>query len=48
MSMSLDMLRNGLAPEKDLVFAAKPSHPEMRESASIWMFDRHESLTTTG
>ncbi len=39
MSISLDQLRNGLEPEKDLVFPQKPSHPEMRESTSIWMFD---------
>jgi len=39
MTISLDMLRNGLALEKDLVFAERPAHPEMRESTSIWMFD---------
>jgi hypothetical protein len=39
MSISLDQLRNGLELEKDLVFAQTPSHPEMRESTSIWMFD---------
>jgi hypothetical protein len=39
MSISLDELRNGLEVEKDLVFPEKPSHPEMRESTSIWMFD---------
>jgi hypothetical protein len=39
MTISLDDLRGGLALEKDLVFPAKPDHPEMRESTSIWMFD---------
>jgi hypothetical protein len=39
MTLSLDELSNGLALEKDLVFAERPSHPEMRESTSIWMFD---------
>ena len=39
MNISLDQLRNGLELDKDLVFAQRPAHPEMRESASIWMFD---------
>lgn len=39
MPLSLDELRNGLAPEQDLVFPKQPTHPEMRESISIWMFD---------
>jgi hypothetical protein len=39
MAITLDELRNGLAPEVDLVFPAKPDNPEMRESTSIWMFD---------
>ena len=39
MAISLDELRNGLAPEQDLVLPEKPEHPEMRESTSIWMFD---------
>jgi hypothetical protein len=39
MSLSRDQLRNGLAPEKDWVLPERPSHPEMRESTSIWMFD---------
>jgi prepilin-type processing-associated H-X9-DG protein len=39
MNISLDELRNGLELDKDLVFPEKPSHPEMRESTSIWMFD---------
>jgi hypothetical protein len=38
MTISLDKLRNGLELDKDLVFPEKPSHPEMRESTSIWMF----------
>jgi prepilin-type processing-associated H-X9-DG protein len=39
MNISLDELRNGLELDQDLVFPEKPSHPEMRESTSIWMFD---------
>lgn len=39
MTISLNELRNGLELDKDLVFPEKPSHPEMRESTSIWMFD---------
>jgi len=39
MSLSLDELRNGLAPDKDLVFPGRPAHAEMRESISVWMFD---------
>ena len=39
MTISLNELRNGLELEQDLVFPEKPSHPEMRESTSVWMFD---------
>lgn len=39
MPLSLDALRNGLAPDQDLVFPSKPEHPEMRESISVWLFD---------
>ena len=39
MTISLDALRNGLDLDKDFVFPQRPSHPEMRESTSIWMFD---------
>jgi len=39
MTLSLDELRNGLELDKDLVFPQRPSHPEMRESTSIWMFE---------
>ena len=39
MAISLDELRNGLAPAQDLVLPDKPEHPAMRESTSIWMFD---------
>jgi hypothetical protein len=34
-------LSGGLRPEQDLVLAAKPEHPEMRESVSIWMFEEN-------
>jgi hypothetical protein len=39
MANTAEELRNGLAPELDLVFPARPDNPEMRESTSIWMFD---------
>lgn len=31
----------GLELEKDLVFPSKPSDPEMRESASVWLFEEN-------
>ncbi len=31
--------RGGLTPEQDLVLPARPDNPEMRESASIWLFE---------
>jgi hypothetical protein len=31
----------GLAPEKDLVFAACPDDPQMRESVSLWLFEQN-------
>ncbi len=31
----------GLAPERDLVFPGKPDDPEMRESASLWLFEEN-------
>jgi prepilin-type processing-associated H-X9-DG protein len=39
MVISTDELRNGLALERDLVLPERPSNPEMRESASVWMFE---------
>jgi hypothetical protein len=39
MTLRLEKLCGGLAPEKDLVFPAQPAHAEMRESVSIWMFE---------
>jgi hypothetical protein len=39
MTISLDELRNGLSPDKDLVFPERPADPEMRESTSIWLFE---------
>ena len=32
-------LSGGLAPEQDLVLAQQPENPEMRESASLWLFE---------
>lgn len=31
----------GLAADKDLMFPARPDDPEMRESASIWLFEEN-------
>ncbi len=31
----------GLTPEHDMVFAAKPADPEMRESTSFWLFEEN-------
>ncbi|MET0271074.1 MAG: hypothetical protein ABW173_11675 [Sphingomonas sp.] len=31
----------GLSPEHDLVFAARPDDPEMRESVSLWFFEEN-------
>jgi len=39
MTMDLEKLSGGLAPERDLVLPGQPDHPEMRESVSIWMFE---------
>ena len=32
-------ISGGLAVDKDLVFAGKPADPDMRESASMWLFE---------
>lgn len=39
MTLTAEQLANGLALEKDLVLPQKPTHPEMRESVSVWLFD---------
>lgn len=31
----------GLTPDHELVFADKPSNPEMRESTSVWLFEHN-------
>jgi hypothetical protein len=41
MSTATEDLTGGLAPEQDLVFPAKPSEPEMRESVSVWMYEEN-------
>jgi prepilin-type processing-associated H-X9-DG protein len=41
MTTEFDTLSGGLALDKDLVFPAKPDHPEMRESVSIWLFEEN-------
>lgn len=39
MTLTLDDLSGGLAPDKELVFAKRPQDPEMRESMSLWLYD---------
>ncbi|HEX7852733.1 MAG TPA: hypothetical protein VF503_03470 [Sphingobium sp.] len=39
MTLTLDDLSGGLSPDKELVFAAQPEDPEMRESMSLWLYD---------
>ena len=39
MATEIADISGGLEPNKDLVFADKPSDPQMRESASMWLFD---------
>src|ERR1700744_6553837 len=39
MATANEQLSSGLAPEKDCVFAAQPTDPEMRESVSVWLFE---------
>ena len=39
MALSIEQLRDGLAPEQDLVLPSQPADPEMRESVSVWLFD---------
>lgn len=41
MTTSKQDLNGGLATEKDMVFPAKPDHPEMRESVSVWLFEEN-------
>lgn len=36
---SQEQMTGGLPPELDYMFAGKPDDPEMRESASIWLFE---------
>lgn len=39
MTLTLDDLSGGLAPDKELVFPAQPDDPDMRESMSLWLYD---------
>lgn len=39
MSAEFESLNSGLAAEKDLVLAARPDDPQMRESVSVWLFE---------
>jgi hypothetical protein len=44
MATTIDDLPGGLAPEKDLVFPAQPTEPEMRESVSVWLYEENGAL----
>lgn len=37
--MASEFMTGGLPPELDYMFAGRPEDPEMRESASIWLFE---------
>ena len=39
MGLTLEQMTNGLTPDHDLVFPARPEDPEMRESTSVWLFE---------
>jgi len=39
MTLTLDQMTNGLAPERDYFFPKAPDDPEMRESTSVWLFE---------
>lgn len=39
MAKTLHELSGGLRPEQDLVLPRQPENPEMRESASLWLFE---------
>jgi hypothetical protein len=41
MSLTLEQMTNGLTPDHDLFFPAKPDDPEMRESTSVWLFEEN-------
>jgi hypothetical protein len=39
MDLTLERMANGLAPDHELFFPEPPRDPEMRESASIWLYE---------
>ncbi len=41
MTITEQDLTGGLAPEKDLVFPGRPDDPDMRESASVWLYEEN-------
>ncbi len=41
MTIPDDLMTGGLPPELDLMFPGKPDDPEMRESASVWLFEEN-------
>ncbi len=45
MTLTIDELTNGLTPDHDLVFPAKPDDAQMRESTSLWLSDIRGGLS---
>jgi hypothetical protein len=41
MDLTLEQMTNGLTPDHDLFFHEQPRDPEMRESASIWLYEEN-------
>lgn len=50
MTLTLAQMTNGLTPEHDFVFPARPENPDMRESTSVWLYDEagHFALPRVG
>jgi len=44
MKLPLDRMTNGLSPDQDLFFPECPADPDMRESASMWLFDENGEI----
>jgi hypothetical protein len=45
MTLTIAQLTNGLTPQHDLVFGARPADPQMRESTSVWISDSAGDVT---
>jgi hypothetical protein len=39
MTIPIEQMMGGLAPEHELFFASRPENPEMRESTSVWIYE---------